>query len=76
MPFHPPRPPSIDHGVLSFIWAIGLGFYIWIGLLAIGVGEATAVIISAVSAFLIFLLVRVYGEEEPRRQARQRPRAR
>jgi hypothetical protein len=61
------RPPSIDHGVISFLWAVGLGLYLWLGMLAVGVSHATAFILAAVAAFLIFLYVRVYGEEEPRR---------
>ena len=63
----PPRPPSIDHGVVSFIWAILLGAYVWAGLLAIGITQVTSAIIGAVSAGAIFLFVRIYGEEEPRR---------
>jgi hypothetical protein len=63
---HAPRPPSIDHGVLSFIWAVFFGLFIWVGLLAIGVNGGVAVAIAVVSAFLIFLFVRVYGEEEVR----------
>ena len=61
------RPPSIDHGVISFLWALGLGAFVWLGLEGIGVGGATALVIAAVSGFAIFLYVRVYGEEEPRR---------
>jgi hypothetical protein len=61
------RPPSIDHGVISFAWAVGLGLYIWIGLRAVGVTSGEAFVIACVSGFAIFLLVRVYGEEEPRR---------
>ena len=61
-----PRPPSIDHGVISFIWAIFLGAFIWVGLLAVGVNGGVAVAIAVVSAFLIFLFVRVYGEEDVR----------
>jgi hypothetical protein len=61
------RPPSIDHGVVSFIWAFGLGLYLWLGMLAVGVSSATAFVLSAVAACGIFLYVRVYGEEEPRR---------
>jgi hypothetical protein len=61
------RPPSIDHGVISFAWAVGLGLYIWIGLRAVGVGSAPAFVIACVGAFAIFLFVRIYGEEEPRR---------
>ena len=63
---HAPRPPSIDHGVISFIWALFLGLFIWAGLLAVGVNGGVAVAIAVVSAFLIFLFVRVYGEEEVR----------
>ena len=61
------RSPSIDHGVISFLWAVGLGLYIWLGSLAVGVSSATAFIVAAVAAFGIFLLVRIYGDEEPRR---------
>jgi hypothetical protein len=71
---HPPRPPSIDHGVLSFLWAFGLAVFIWAGLLAVGVSQPTSVIVGAVSLFLIFLYVRTYGEDEPRRQPRRRGR--
>jgi hypothetical protein len=63
---HAPRPPSIDHGVISFIWALFLGLFIWAGLLAVGVNGGVAVAIAVVSAFLIFLFVRVFGEEEVR----------
>ena len=61
------RPPSIDHGVVSFLWAFGLGLFIWLGLLAIGVSGATAFIFGALSACAIFLFVRLFGEEELRR---------
>ena len=37
------------------------------GMLAIGVEAATAFILSAVAAGAIFLFVRIYGEERPRR---------
>jgi hypothetical protein len=73
---HPPRPPSIDHGVVSFLWAFWLAVFIWAGLLAVGVSQATAVIVGAVAGFLIFVYVRIYGEAEPRRPPRRRARAR
>ena len=60
-----PRLPSIDHGVVSLIWAIGLGVFIWFGLRAVDVSNAPAFVIACVSAFAIFLYVRVYGEEDP-----------
>jgi hypothetical protein len=69
----PPKPPSIDPGVTSFIWAVLLGAFIWAGLLAVGVSSATAVILAAVSFCAIFLYVRLYGEERPRRPRPRRP---
>jgi hypothetical protein len=63
---HVPRPPSIDHGIISFIWALFLALFIWGGLLAVGVSRATAFILAVVAGFGIFLFVRVFGEEEVR----------
>jgi hypothetical protein len=71
------RPPSIAHGVVSFIWGFLLGLYIWLGMLAVGVSGGTAFVLGAVSGAAIFLYVRIYGVEEPRRQTgRRAPRAR
>ena len=61
------RPPSLDHGTVSGLWAIGLGVLILLGSLALGVGAGTAFIVSAVAAGAIFFYVRLYGEEELRR---------
>ena len=60
------RPPSIDPGVTSFLWALGLGVFIWAGLLAIGVSKGTALILGLLSFGAIFLFVRLYGEDRPR----------
>jgi hypothetical protein len=65
------RQPSIDRGVTSFLWAFGLGLYIWLGMLAVGVSGATAFIFSLLAAGAIFLFVRLYGGDEPRRPRRQ-----
>jgi hypothetical protein len=70
---HPPRPPSIDQGVIALIWAVVLGAYIYFGLLAVGSSGATAIVISAVSFAAIWLLVRLRGEDTPvRRPSRRR----
>jgi len=66
------RQPSFDRGVTSFFWAFGLGLYLWLGMLAVGVSGATAFIFSALAAGAIFLLVRLYGGDEPRRPQRTR----
>ena len=71
------RPPSIDPGVTSFLWAFGLGLYLWLFMLAVGVDGATAAILSALAFCAIFLYVRLFGEEElppyrPGRRGRSR----
>jgi hypothetical protein len=59
------RPPSIDQGVIAFLWALLLGVYIYFGLLAVGVSGATTIVITLVSAAAIWLFVRVRGEDDP-----------
>ena len=61
------RPPSIDHGVVSFLWAVGLGLFLMVGMWAVGVDRATSIVLSGVAAGAIFLFVRVYGDEQFRR---------
>jgi hypothetical protein len=68
------RPPSIAHGVVSFIWGLVFGLFVWLGLLAVGVSGATAFIVGAVVGAGTFLYVRIYGVEQPRRQRARRAR--
>ena len=68
---HPPRPPSIDQGVIAVLWAVGLGIYIYFGLLAVGASGATAIVIALVSFAAIWLVVRLRGEEPVRRPRRR-----
>jgi hypothetical protein len=63
---HLPKAPSVDHGVVSFVWALVIGVLLWLFLLAVGMSKATAFIVAAVAACVIFLYVRLYGEDEPR----------
>ena len=65
---HPPRPPSVDQGVIAVIWAVGLAIFIYFGLLAIGSSGATAIVIALVSFAAIWLLVRLRGEDKPVRR--------
>ena len=65
------RPPSIDHGILSFVWALVLAVLLWLFMLGVGISKPTSFIISAVAGCAIFLYVRLYGEDElPRRSRR------
>jgi hypothetical protein len=66
------RMPSFDRGLTSFLWAVGLGLFLWLGMLAIGISGATAFIFAALSACAIFLFVRLYGGDEVRRQSTKR----
>ena len=70
------RPPSLDPGLTSFLWAFGLSLYLWLFMLSIGVDTATATILSALAFGAIFLFVRLRGEDDlPQRSGRrERPR--
>ena len=59
------RPPSIDPGVTSFIWALLLGLFVWGGLLSIGIDQGTALIVALLAFGAIFLFVRLRGSGLP-----------
>ena len=61
------RAPSIDKGVSAFLWALFFFLYLFFGMLAIGIAKGNAFIFSALLGFGIFLYVRIYGEDSPRR---------
>jgi hypothetical protein len=63
----PPRPPAFSPGFTSFVWGVGLGAFIWIGLLAVGVGNGTAFLFGVICGALIFFFVRLKGEDQLRR---------
>jgi hypothetical protein len=56
------RWPSIDLGVQAFAWAAFFFLLLWVGMLALGVSGATALILSLVSSGAIFLFVRLRGD--------------
>jgi hypothetical protein len=66
------RAPSIDHGVISFVWALVLAVLLWVFMIGVGISKPTAFIVSAVAGCAIFLYVRLYGEDDarPRRSPR------
>jgi len=59
--------PALSHSVTSFMWALFLGLYIWLGGVAVGVNGAIAFVLAVVCGFAIFVFVRTYGEDSPRR---------
>lgn len=63
------RMPSIDRGVQSFIWAAVFFLFLYFGMLAVQIPKGTALILSLVSGFVSFLLVRTRGEDDPRDRA-------
>jgi hypothetical protein len=70
------RLPSFDRGLTAFLWAFGLGLYLWLGMLAVDVDGATAFILAALSAGAIFLFVRLRGGDEVRPPRRQSAKSR
>ena len=58
------RPPSIAHGVQAFIWALVFFLFLWFGMRAVGVSHGTSFILAVLLGVLIFLFVRIFGEEE------------
>jgi hypothetical protein len=60
------RAPSVDKGVQSFLWALFFFLYLFLGMLAIGIGKGNALIFSALAGFGIFFYVRIFSEDKPR----------
>jgi hypothetical protein len=60
------RPPSIDQGVQAGLWAVGLGLFLFFGMLAVDIDRASAFIFSVVAAGAIFFFVRLRGAEDLR----------
>jgi hypothetical protein len=57
------RPPSIDRGLTSFLWALGLSLYLWLFMLGVGVGKGTALMLALITFGAVFLFVRTQGED-------------
>ena len=55
------RSPSTDPGVRSFVWAVVFFVAMYFGMVALDVAKGTALVVSLVSAFLIFVFVRTRG---------------
>ena len=55
------RAPSIDQGVLAFVWSVVFFLFLWLGGLAVGVQDGLAFVVSLVAGAGIFLFVRLRG---------------
>jgi hypothetical protein len=62
---HVPNPPSIDPGVMAFVWAVILAAYVYFGLVAIGSKHAFAIVMALLAFAGIWLFVRLRGEDRP-----------
>ena len=58
------RPPAFSPGFTYFVGGVSLGLFIWIGLLAVGVGLAPSLLAGLVGGALIFFYVRLYGRDQ------------
>jgi len=70
------RMPSIAPGVRAFLWAVVFFLYLWFGMRAVGVSQATSFILALVLGALIFLYIRMFGEDELGSSRRAAPRRR
>ncbi len=68
------RSPSVDHGVQSFIWAVVFFLFLWFGMRAVGVAPAASFMLALVLGVLIFLFIRIFGEDELARTRARRQR--
>jgi hypothetical protein len=60
---HPPRPPAVSHGTAAFLWALGLGLFIFFGMLSISISKATSIVVAVLSGAVIYIAVRVLGSD-------------
>lgn len=60
------RAPSIDQGVLAFVWSLVFFLYMWIGAILIDVPGGIAFVLSLLAAGGIFLFVRTRGADAAR----------
>jgi hypothetical protein len=60
------RAPARSQGFASFMWGLGLGLFVWIGLLAVDVGGGEAFLFGVLAGIGIFFLVLRLGGERYR----------
>ena len=62
---HKPNPPSIDPGVMAFVWALLLALFVYFGLKAVGASGAFSFVLALLAFAAIWLFVRLRGEDRP-----------
>ena len=60
-----PNPPSIDPGVMAFLWAVLLAVFVYFGLKAVGASGAFSIVLALLAFAAIWLFVRLRGEGSP-----------
>jgi hypothetical protein len=60
----------VSPGTQAVLWAVGLGGFIFVGMLSISISTSTSLITAIVCGFVVFLAVRLLGEGAPPRQRR------
>lgn len=66
---HAPKPPALNRGVTSLLWAIGLGAFIWVGLLSVEVvSRLTSLLVGIVGGAIVFVFVLLCGGDQPARR--------
>ena len=58
---HPPRPPAVSPGTQAFLWAVGLGGFIFVGMLSISISMGTSIVTAIVCGIVIYFAVRLLG---------------
>jgi len=69
---HRPNPPSIDPGVMAFVWAVLLAVFVYFGLKAVGASGAFSLVLALLAFAAIWLFVRLRGEDRPGSSPRSR----
>lgn len=59
------HPPSIDPGVMAFLWALLCGCIIYLFLVGIGETHAFSIVITLLCFAAIWLFIRLRGEDRP-----------
>lgn len=57
------RSPSVAPGVSAFLWALAFAVAVWLFLLGIGVSQAMAVLLGALTLAASFLYIRKAGRQ-------------